>query len=449
MWPGKKNLPFIFLLLAVFALPFSLVVCHGGLILFVITAIALRKTGIEANAIRNSSFLILLVLLTIFLAGMFYTDNIHSGTEQLLKKIFLFLIPLTIAVCVQIERREVHLLLGVFVISCFIASLVCIIISFQRIWLLSEGLISITDFNYLGSTLYKTLNPGASDYWMLLSYRSLASGVDMHPTFLSLYFAFCIVVVIHFLRDKNFSSRWPYLGVGLVVYFSLLIFFLASRVIMITLVGLLMFTILDSKTSPGSVRKIVTAFTLVIFAGLIIYINPITRYRCYQEFYISSIKIKPDRVYSNSTEIRSSLWWTGLKAMQNVNLIWGSGTGKSQDIMRKTSEAYQVKNILGSDNPHNQFLCTVLQHGLVGVLALTALLLVPMISAWSRREYLIFGFCTLIILSCLTETVLERQKGIDFFAIFYSLLLFNYRNPGYVNVKSQPLWKKNFLTKVS
>jgi hypothetical protein len=449
MWPGKKNLPFIFLTLAVFALPFSLLICHVALICFIISALFLRNTTFEINTLWNSSFLMLVILLSIFVAGMFYTDNIDNGGEQLLKKIFLFLIPLSLSIFVHIERTEVHLLLGAFVTSCFIASIICKINSFHQLWLFSSGIIDLADFNYLETTVYKTLNPDVSDVWMLLSYRSLASGVDMHPTYLSLYFAFTIVVIIHFLNNKNLSSRWRYLGVGLVVYFSLFIFFLGSRMMIITLIVLLMFMIWEGKVIHGPGRKMVSALFIVIIAGVIIYVNPITRYRCYQEFYVSSIQIKPDRVYSNSTEIRASLWWTALKAMQNVNLMWGSGTGNSQDVMRKTSETYQVKNILGSDNPHNQFLCTVLQHGVVGVLVLAALLLVPMISAWSKKDYLVFGFCMLIVLSCLTETILERQKGIDFFAIFYSLLLFSYRTPSSANIKSRPLWKKHFLTKVS
>jgi hypothetical protein len=449
MWPGKKNLPFIFLTLAVVALPFSLLICHVALILFVISALVLRNASLEANTLWNSSFLMLVVLLSIFVAGMFYTDNIDNGGAQLLKKIFLFLIPLSLAIFVHIERTEVHFLLGAFVISCFIASLACIVNAFHQLWLFSSGIITLADFNYLETTLYKTLNPQVSDAWMLLSYRSLASGIDMHPTYLSLYFAFTIVVIIHFLNNKNLSSRWRYLGVGLVVYFSLFILFLGSRMMIITLMALLMFMIWEGKVIHGLGKKMISALFIMTIAGVIIYINPITRYRCYQEFYVSSIQIKPDRVYSNSTEIRASLWWTALKAMQNVNLIWGSGTGNSQDVMRKTSETYQVKNILGSDNPHNQFLCTVLQHGVVGVLVLTALLFMPMISAWSKKEYLIFGFCMLIVLSCLTETILERQKGIDFFAIFYPLLLFSYRTPSSANVKSRPLWKKRFLTKVS
>lgn len=103
-----------------------------------------------------------------------------------------------------------------------------------------------------------------------------------------------------------------------------------------------------------------------------------------------------------------------------------SGTGDAQDTMRRMSNTYNVKNILNAANPHNQFLCTVLQHGIMGMFVLMALLAIPMKIAWAGREYFVFAFCSLFILTCLTEPVLELQKGIDFFAIFYPLILFHY-----------------------
>lgn len=428
-WTFPGTLPLTFLSIAVFLLPFSLTFCHLSFIFFIIATVVQGRSLFKRPSLRDYPVILLILLLLVFLGGMFYTDNPESGWADLEKKLFFFLVPITIAFFLKLNKDEVVAILSVFVFSCLAASLVCVFNSVYQTKLLMDGSISLPDFNYLSSTLYRQLNPTSSDYWMLFSYRALASGVAMHPTYLSLYIAFCAAIIIHFLDIGQIrASRNKALAIILVAYFVVFIIFLSSRIIIAGLFALIVFTIFQSKRVRPVRAKAVFILGPLATIALLIYINPISRYRCYQEFLVSSFQIQPNRLYTNSTEIRASLWWIGLKSVQSVNWIWGSGTGESQDVMRQTGETYQVKNILGSDNPHNQFLCTILQHGLVGVLVLAALLIVPMISAASKNEYLIFSFCALITLCCLTETFLERQRGIDFFAVFYPLLLFQYKS---------------------
>ncbi|HEX5169224.1 MAG TPA: O-antigen ligase family protein [Cyclobacteriaceae bacterium] len=421
----EKKLPLIFLSMAVFFLPFSLIACHIALIFFLIISVMQGRTIFKVRSLQDLPVILLIALFCILVAGMFYTDNLDSGWKQLEKKIFFFSVPITIAFLLKPEREEVIIILSTFVISCLVASVFCLVNFVHQMSLLTDGTISLSDFNYLSTTPYKQLNPASSDHWMLLSYRSLASGIAMHPTYLSLYLAFSVIIIIHFFDTSRIQSgRARLIGLLLIAYFSIFIIFLSSRIIIVALSSLLIFTILRNDKVQGVGRRLVYAFMVTIVLVALILVNPVTRYRCYQEFLVSSISIKPGQLYKNSTEIRASLWWVGLKSIRNINWVWGSGTGKSQDIMKETSDRYQVKNILMSDNPHSQFVCTVLQHGIIGLLVLIAILVIPMVSALSRKEYLIFGFCSLVVLSCLTETVLERQKGIDFFAVFYPVLLF-------------------------
>lgn len=437
-WTSKKILPLIFLSIAVFSLPFSLTICHIAFILFIISSLTKGKVIFNRPQLRNYPIILLVLLLLVFLGGMFYSDNPESGWANLEKKLFFFIVPITVAFFLKFREEEVVIILFTFVFSCVAASLVCLFNSAYQVKLLMDGSISLVDFNYLGSTSYKQLNPISSDYWMLFSYRSLASGVAMHPTYLSLYVVFCIAIITHFLAIGQIQkTRLRILALSLIGYFAVFVIFLSSRIIIVGLLALLIFAILRIKNIRPAGGKILPVFAIISVITFLIYMNPISRYRCYQEFFLSSFQIRPNHVYTNSTEIRASLWWIGLKSVQNVNWIWGSGTGESQEIMKRTSETYHIKNILSSDNPHNQFLCTILQHGLIGVLVLAALLIVPMISAASKNEYLIFSFCALITLCCLTETFLERQRGIDFFAVFYPLLLFQYKSDS-VNEKENP-----------
>ena len=425
---SQKKLLIASLSLAVITLPFSIPLCHIALILFLIISLTQQAGFLSHKSFRDNLLVILFAALLItHLVGMLYTENIAYGLTQLEKKIFLFFVPLLLAGSVRFERNEVVFIFCVFITSCVIASLVCLINSFYQIKLLMDGSIILSDFNYLGTTPYEQINPNTSVNWMLVSYRSLASGIAMHPTYLSLYLVFCIIILFDFFDSRLLqTSKQRSLAIGLIIYFSVFVVFLSSRIIIIGLIALFFVTFLRSPLIRNTWQKLGYTFFVIVGIILLTYTNPITRYRCYQELSVTSLNIKPNHIYKNSTEIRASLWWLGLKSIPNINWIWGSGTGDALDTMKRTSDAYNVKNIIDAANPQNQFLCTVLQHGIMGMFVLMALLAIPMRIAWAGQQYFVLTFCSLFILTCFTEPVLELQKGIDFFAIFYPLILFHY-----------------------
>ena len=61
---------------------------------------------------------------------------------------------------------------------------------------------------------------------------------------------------------------------------------------------------------------------------------------------------------------------------------------------------------------------------MLGLVVLLMLLAVPAARAWKHKNYLFVSFCVIIALNCMTESVLEVQKGVMFFALF-GLLLFH------------------------
>ena len=63
----------------------------------------------------------------------------------------------------------------------------------------------------------------------------------------------------------------------------------------------------------------------------------------------------------------------------------------------------------------------------MGLTVLVALILCSLYFAFLQRDYLYGAFIFLFILICITETALQLQKGIIFFAIFYSMLAFTKR----------------------
>ncbi|HET6544301.1 MAG TPA: O-antigen ligase family protein, partial [Chryseolinea sp.] len=172
------------------------------------------------------------------------------------------------------------------------------------------------------------------------------------------------------------------------------------------------------------------ALRLAIVVGLsggLLYLNPVSRYRNLQEIPFTSLHIQSNNNYISSTEIRASLWWLGLRASERVNLIWGTGTDDVYDAMKQVSNDYNITNSLETYDPHNQFLFTLIGSGIVGLTLLVALILCSLYFAILKHDYLYIAFIFLFVLICMTETALQLQKGIIFFAIIYYMLAFTKR----------------------
>lgn len=143
---------------------------------------------------------------------------------------------------------------------------------------------------------------------------------------------------------------------------------------------------------------------------------------------MSSLQIREKSLYKTSTEIRASLWWLALKACGRTNPLLGSGTGDVIGLMEQTADAYEITNVMDTYDPHSQFLYLLIGNGIPGLLVFILYLVFPLICAWMVRDYLFLAFSFLFASLCLTESALEVQKGIAFFAVFQSLLVFQRRS---------------------
>jgi O-antigen ligase len=174
----------------------------------------------------------------------------------------------------------------------------------------------------------------------------------------------------------------------------------------------------------------INALRLAVVVGLsgsLLYLNPVSRYRNLQEIPLTSLHIQSNNNYINSTEIRASLWWLGLRASERGNLLWGTGTADVYDAIKQVSDDYHITNNLNSYDPHNQFLFTFIGSGIIGLSLLVALMSISLFFALVRHDDLFATFIFLFVLLCITETALQLQKGVIFFAIVYPMLAFTKR----------------------
>jgi O-antigen ligase len=406
-------------------MPYSIRLCHWSFLLFVFCWILEGDWKTKLLLLKKHPLAWLLPLFFLMhVVAMAYTSNIESGLLQLEKKIAFILIPLTIASTPLITRKELGLVARLFIASCAVAAVYC---------LGHAGWVAMNDLpqnNFGAGALeeFQQLNPDASPIWGAFSYISLASGIQMHPTYFGLYLTVCLLLLSFFFRPDEVNEKEELARKILFVFFLLFIFLLSSRTAMLGALAVSITALAIRVPWPSLSRAIKVQVVLVLTVVLLVYVNPVSRYRGFQEPAVASVLELPDHT-DTSIEIRLSLLKLSALAGREGSVWFGSGTGTAEDRMRNTATEHGISNVLGSFDPHNQFIYTYLDLGIAGLLCLAAVILTPLRMAWRRKSILHTGFTLVFACICLTESALELQKGIVLFTFFGSLFLFHEITP--------------------
>jgi O-antigen ligase len=383
---------------AVVFLPFSVRFCHLSLVLFLIVSLFEGDFINRGRRIaQNPLGWLLPLFFLLHVVGVFYSEDVANAWTNVDKKIAFVLAPLIIVSAKPFTKKEINWLMWAFVGACLIGTFVCLYatnFAVEPVWNLGP------------KEPYEALHPG-TEWWAYLSYIHLASGIDMHPTYLSLYLLVCILIVV-----KTIENRW--ISTALIVYFLVFIVFLSSRIVILstalTIIGIAI---------GNSRRGLMVACAVVMLTAIIL--NPVSLYRNAQEYTRSNLALPPAAMSDNPITIRMSLLWLSAQAIPETNPLLGTGTGDVERTLAALQEKYNVHNVLHTSDPHNQYLHTYIALGAVGLLLLFAVFLTPMWILFRQKEFLACAGLMAFMLISLTESMLELQKGIVLFTLCVSL----------------------------
>jgi O-antigen ligase len=405
---------------AIVFLPFSILLCHLGLCALFLCWLAEgnwreKKDRLMANPVVWAYILLFLL----HLVGVSYSEKTSDGWFNIEKKVSLLLVPVLLATLPAFRKETLRGFLLAFVAACLAGTFIC----------LAAGLFQHGQSNFDGATLslYQRLNPTAAPFWLRYSYIGLASGIGMHPTYFAMYLAFCVIILFHFYAS-SLDTLTRLKRVALITLFLYLIVFivmLSSRIVTLAMVMLCLagfFTLPTKPVYPRAVALLALITMLVLLAAY-----PVPRYRSLQEpFMAESYRPGDNGVYEYSTGIRKSLWILGNLSIAEVNPLFGAGTGDVGRVLKQMSERHRIYNSIATYDPHNEFIFIQIALGLSGLLCLLACLALPAWVAYRQRQFMYLCFLFLFVIVCLTESALESQKGIVFFTIFSSILVFHY-----------------------
>ena len=123
------------------------------------------------------------------------------------------------------------------------------------------------------------------------------------------------------------------------------------------------------------------------------------------------------------SESRIARWSLEWELIQKFPFT-GYGTGSEKDILKeKYFENKFYLSYLFELNAHNQYLSFLINTGIAGLLLYLYVLYFGFEQAINKRDFLLLSFMIIITVVSISENILDVNKGVLFYAFFYSFLL--------------------------
>jgi len=342
------------------------------------------------------------------LIGLIYTQNIYSGLFDIQVKFSLLLFPLIFASRPLIQK-ELNVVFVFFIAGAILTSLIM-----------------------LGRAIYLYNSLGNIDCFFYQSFSFL-----IHPSYLSMYLNVAIVwLLINMWQNKFSTQRFlNFFALLIISFFAFINVLLASKMGLLTMIlvfiGFLIYYIVSRKKYILGFAGI---FLITISIYSIIHFVPTIRTRVNTA--ISAITdFNTNQTQSESTAVRLLVWKAANKVISE-NLFFGVGTGDTKDVLLNE---YKNRGMTGALehklNTHNAFYQVFISLGIIGFILFLANLFIPLRFSFRTSKSLYLVFLLIIIFNFLTESMLETQAGVMFYAFFNSMICFCCFETDYIEQK--------------
>jgi O-antigen ligase len=348
------------------------------------------KTTINNLKVRKGILLFISTYL-VYLIGLIYTENIPFGIREIEYKLSLLIMPIIIGATTTFEKKSFNKLLFAFIISCFLSTIICLIFNLVE-----------NSFSHI--PIYTELS------------------IFLNPAYLSIYTNFCVFLLLQ-KCESNKSNRTLALKLLLIIYFLIFNILLVSKMGIIIMLGIIFYYSFKHLNKYSKLLPISVIVASLLIGGIIINTNS----KIKERFTNLKVALLDKEIKNNDTEstmIRVLIWKEAIQIIKE-NPVFGVGTGDSKDSLM---EKYKVDNIpfayKNRFNAHNQYIEWYITLGIMGFIILGGSLLFTLIYALRQGNKLLTFFILLMSVSFLTESTLETQAGIVFFAFFNSFLFY-------------------------
>jgi len=360
-----------------------------------------KKTRFLKNQIL---FWLLSSVFWIQLLGLFFSAEMDNGWFQIEKKLSLVIFPLLLS-ATSFTKQDFFKILSAFCYGAIIAGAFCLI----RAFVLFTASGDPFDFFYKSFSYF------------------------MHPSYFGMYINTAVLFLLGKINNSIAEGaliKKKIATILLLCFSILLVILIYSKAAILTL-GIILVCYFFKSLLFDNRRKsfaIISASLVIIFVSSIFFFpKPVDRISlAYQS--LKQDNKKPNSEVTEGTMLRVMIWGEALSLVIEKPFL-GHGTGNAKQLL---TEKYKQKGISFAEksqlNAHNQFLQTGIENGLIGILALFALLLIPAFFAIKTKNYVAMGIPALIGVNFLFESMLGLQSGIVYTGFFLSLIAFAFKN---------------------
>lgn len=344
----------------------------------------------------TSSFAILFcIFYIIHLIGLTYTENMKSGNFDVQVKLSLLIFPL-IYTGRPLQKQQLKPL--------FLA-------------LISGGL--LCSFILLTRAVSIYFHTGENHFF----YEAFSAYL-IHPSYLAMYLnvAICWILIEFQKKEFVFGRYSNFISVLIILYFSFILVLLSSKLGLLTLVIIYIAALVHFCRKNIIAGGIAIATMAVVGLGIIKFVPQVhDRVKNATTALTASTVNKED---SESTAVRMLIWKAANQVISE-NFLLGTGPGDSKDALLKE---YEKRGMTGAVehrlNAHNEFYQVFVSVGLIGFIIFCLQLFVPFAVSIKEKKFIYTFFLLIILLNFLTESMLEAEAGVIFYAFFNSVLCF-------------------------
>lgn len=352
----------------------------------------------EWRFVKKNNFVILSALLFFLIAALFVliAPDLQLALKQVYHRLPWLVIPLSIAALNKPRASRIHLILSFFIFLITISGLVVLINYFSNYSYYTAQIAQAKNIpaplNHIRYSLMVAFAGLASLYFFISGHTKLSPYDKKVFGFTSIF----LFLLIHILSVRSGLLSY-YFGVFfLIVFFT----FRYRKYWILPLFGLALLAM------PFIAYEILPSFK-----------NKID----YMRYDIEQLGNGAIGHNSDGRRWRSILM---AKELIKDKPILGSGIGQVENVSKAYYKQFHPSiEVHNQKVPHNQFLFTTVEMGVLGLLTLFSIMLIPLLFSPILDNPLYFLLWIIIFSSCLVENTFESQVGMTFYLLIASLLL--------------------------
>jgi O-antigen ligase len=290
-----------------------------------------------------------------------------------------------------------------------------------RGFLIAVLLLAIQSLVFSFSNYFKTHEIG--------SFISTRFSYQHHPSYASVFYTFALLVSWNQRKKnaENYSLYWL-IPFSIIQLFAILACMSLAGLLFLLLFFIAVF-IYFLATKIGRKRTILFSIVSPVLFYFVVMVTPPlkSQWDDAKHFTVTFVNdpstfLKDPANAENGSGVRLIMWTIATQVLKEHPL--GVGTANVDDYLyTKLTKLKQYKLAKKYYNPHNQYLQSGIEIGVIGLAVLLLLLIKATNLAWKQRNYLLLFIVVNLAFNMLFESMLQRQSGIVFYTFWITFLV--------------------------